>query len=95
MSDATRAVGVRLRYQRETVGLSQHRLADLAGTTQAHVSGIESGRRLPSYSLLCDLAEHLGVTPVWLLYGDGEHTCPMCTRGGATRWRQETSLIAS
>lgn len=94
MSEVTPAVGVRLRERRRTVGLSQRELSKRCDLSPAYVSRIEEGDRSPSYSALVELARHLGVTATWLLYGDGEHTCPFCTREGAGPWPTPEKLVA-
>jgi len=37
-----------LRQQRETAGLTQQQLADIAIKTRSHIAHIEAGRRVPS-----------------------------------------------
>ena len=47
---------------RLVVGLSQARLADLVGTSQSHIAGIESGRTDPSTAMIVKLANALAVS---------------------------------
>jgi transcriptional regulator with XRE-family HTH domain len=56
------AVGAELRRWRRVRRVSQLELASLAGTTQRHVSFIESGRSQPGREIVIRLAESLGLT---------------------------------
>lgn len=51
-----------VRDWREQSGMSQTRLAELAGTGQAKISRIESGRDLPTLPVLERIAAALGRT---------------------------------
>jgi transcriptional regulator with XRE-family HTH domain len=53
--------GARLRWWRKRRGLSQLDLAGTAGTTQRHVSFLESGRTQPSREMVLRLAAALDV----------------------------------
>lgn len=44
----TSTYGDWLKQQRETAGLTQQQLADMAVMTRSHISHIEAGRRIPS-----------------------------------------------
>ncbi|MET7986505.1 helix-turn-helix transcriptional regulator [Streptomyces sp. NPDC005281] len=55
MNDAADLV----RFWRQQRGMSQARLAELAGTGQAAISRIESGRDLPTLTLLDRIASAL------------------------------------
>ena len=52
---------------RRARGLSQQRLADLAGCSKMHISGVERGDREFSLSLMRRIAEVFGVAPGDLL----------------------------
>jgi transcriptional regulator with XRE-family HTH domain len=54
-------LGAFLRYWREIRGKSQFDLALDTGTSQRHISFIESGRSIPSRQKLIDIAEGLDV----------------------------------
>ncbi len=56
------AIGTRLRRLRHSQHLSQRRLAQLAGVSNASVSLIESGRSDPSLGLLKRILDALGVS---------------------------------
>jgi ribosome-binding protein aMBF1 (putative translation factor) len=66
---AERGLGERLRRQRESYGLTQKILADMAGTNQAVIQKIENGKSIRP-RILCALAVALDVNPAWLQYGD-------------------------
>jgi tetratricopeptide (TPR) repeat protein len=69
--DNARELGKRLRQARERAGLSQRQLA-FAGCTNAYISRVESGARIPSQRLLEKLALRLQISPQWLATGTGE-----------------------
>lgn len=58
---AITTIGDRLRQHREDRGISQERLAELAGVSQPYVSQIESGIREATVPVLRRLCEALGV----------------------------------
>jgi transcriptional regulator with XRE-family HTH domain len=60
-SAAHRAYGQAFRQLRRARGISQERLADLAGLDRTYVSGIERGERNPSLTNLLKLAATLEV----------------------------------
>lgn len=74
-----RAVGTRIRQLREQRGMSQRELAS-PGVSYAYVSRIEHGQRTPSLPALAELAETLGVSPVYLATGREDAPCPFCGR---------------
>jgi transcriptional regulator with XRE-family HTH domain len=55
--------GALIRAHRERLGLSQRSLARRAGTTQAAVSRIESGRTSPTWDTLRHLLLAMGLEP--------------------------------
>jgi transcriptional regulator with XRE-family HTH domain len=54
-------IGPTLRHLRTQRGLSLLQLAEAADVSPSHLSRMERGRTVPSYDLLCRLAEALGV----------------------------------
>ncbi|MFD6821442.1 helix-turn-helix domain-containing protein [Streptomyces sp. NPDC060085] len=56
-------------------GVSQARLAELAGTGQAAISRIESGRDLPTLALLGRIAAALDCELTINFTSDSERTC--------------------
>jgi tetratricopeptide (TPR) repeat protein len=69
--DDPKQVGRRLREARERAGLSQRDLA-FAGCTNAYISRIESGNRIPSLQVIHEFARRLGVSPQYLATGVDE-----------------------
>src|SRR5205823_5647639 len=63
--DDPRHLGRRLREARERAGLSQRDLA-FPGCTNAYISRIESGNRIPSLQVIHEFARRLGVSPQYL-----------------------------
>jgi tetratricopeptide (TPR) repeat protein len=66
--DDPRRLGQRLREARERVGLSQRQLA-FEGCTNAYISRLEAGHRIPSLQLIHEFARRLQVSPQWLATG--------------------------
>jgi transcriptional regulator with XRE-family HTH domain len=52
----------RLRELRETVGLTQHQLAERAGMHRQGIAKLENGEREPTWATVRTLAKALGVT---------------------------------
>lgn len=66
--DDPRELGRRLRDAREAAGLSQRQLA-FEGCTNAYISRLEAGHRIPSLQLIHEFAKRLRVSPQWLATG--------------------------
>lgn len=64
-------IGNRVRNARKAKGLSQIQLGDAIGVSQATISELEV-RPAASSKYLVDIAQALGVNPVWLATGEGE-----------------------
>lgn len=63
------ALGVRIRLAREAAGLSQDRLAEMAGLTRVSISHIETGVHSPTVDRLMMIAEAVRV-PLTILVRD-------------------------
>lgn len=59
--------GARVREHRQEVGLSQERLAELAGLHRTYVGSLERGERNVALVNIYALAQALGVPPAALL----------------------------
>ena len=57
-----RALGAQIRALREGKGLSQERLADLAGLHRNFIGLIERGQRNPTYLTLLAISSKLGLS---------------------------------
>jgi transcriptional regulator with XRE-family HTH domain len=68
----TEPLGKRLARLRGDAGLSQSGLARRVGISQSAVSQIEAGDRSPSYGMLLQLADALGVSVAYLVGADVE-----------------------
>jgi len=64
--------GARIRKARLALGLTQKEFANSLGIVQGFLSGIETGRKSPSDTLLIALTHTHGINPVWLTQGTGE-----------------------
>ena len=69
---ATQTLGNRLKVARAEAGLSQEKLADLAGVTRQTISAIETGLYCPSALLAFLLAKHLDKRVDELFFLNGE-----------------------
>lgn len=70
MSDKAKIIGARIKKIREFLGMTQAKLAHLAGITPAAVSQIEAGQRMPAVSTIINLAKSLNVTTDRILLGE-------------------------
>lgn len=68
--------GKRLERLREDAGLSQTALAKRVGVSQSSISQMEAGERSPSYAMLVELAEALGVSAAYLVGASVEQLTP-------------------
>src|SRR6266566_1685022 len=74
---AAETFGQRLARVREDGGLSQSALARRVEVSQSAVSQMESGERSPSYTMLVELADALGVSVAHLVGAEVEHLSPV------------------
>jgi transcriptional regulator with XRE-family HTH domain len=69
------SIGERMKAKRVERGLSQKRIAAVAGVTNAAVSKWEAnGGGSMSAVVALRIAQHLNVNPVWLIHGEGNPT---------------------
>jgi SOS-response transcriptional repressor LexA len=66
------SIAQRIKQLRLTRSLTQKAFADSLGIVQGYLSGIESGRKIPSHTLLMALCHIHGVQEEWLFSGIGE-----------------------
>jgi transcriptional regulator with XRE-family HTH domain len=59
--------GEKVRAERERAGISQEKLADLAGLHRTYIGGVERGERNLGLLNLIKIAKSLGTTPASLL----------------------------
>ncbi len=69
-----------MRELRQAAGLSQEKLAELAGTSQPQINKLETGQRKMTVDWAVKLARPLGVEPALLLGLDVPATPPAATR---------------
>lgn len=82
--DPKKIVGANLRRFRDTAGMSQERVAELAGVHRTYIGSVERGERNISLENLCKLASALGRAPSELLAGLGPKPLKK-TNGGSRR----------
>ena len=68
--DIRKVVGGNVRKYRARLGLSQEKLAEIAGLHRTYVSGVERGVRNPTVTIVDLLAHALKVHPTVLLKED-------------------------
>jgi len=73
---AAEIFGQRLARLRDEAGLSQSAMARRIGVSQSAVSQIEAGDRSPSYGMLVQLAQALGVGMPYLVGAEVEQLTP-------------------
>ena len=74
------ALGSRLRARRKALGLSQYALGRAVGVSNAFISSLEKGERMPSVETLVHLCGCLDVSLDALVFGDnccGDASCPL------------------
>ncbi len=62
--------GKRIIFRREELDLSQKQLADIIHISNIHLSNIEHGKALPSFSTFLDLCAALNVSADYLIAGN-------------------------
>ncbi|MCO4837413.1 MAG: helix-turn-helix transcriptional regulator [Oceanospirillaceae bacterium] len=67
MNSLEKRFGDKVRQLRTSVGMSQEKLANLAGIDRAHMGHIERGTVSPSLKKVSQIAKALGVSPQSLL----------------------------
>ena len=66
-SEIIAALGAAIREHRTAAGLSQTKLAQLAGISRVYLNTVEAGNKCPTVVVLVHLARGLGVDPAQLL----------------------------
>ena len=90
-------LGERIREARKRVGMSQELLAERMEVSRQAVAKWESDRSAPSAERLFRLAEVLGTTTQFLLWGDTETADPagQAARASNRRARRRSDLLAA
>lgn len=70
------SIGKRIKQKRDSLGLSQEGLGDMAGITNVTLSRIESGKVNPTKETVTKLAAALGVSQAYLL-GETDDPTPI------------------
>lgn len=68
MDTTISSVGKHIRHVRKQRHLSQEKLAELVGMSRISISGIETGKKIPSVESLVSIASALHVSPDDLLF---------------------------
>lgn len=67
----TETIGGRIKHLRTDMNLTQKKFAKIIGITQAHLSGVETGKDNPSESLVRIICNEFNVMMGWLKSGEG------------------------
>ena len=62
-------IGARIRIKRESLGMTQQKLADMVNVTRNTISRYENGETEVGVITLNNIADALSVTVLWLLFG--------------------------
>lgn len=65
-----RSIGERIRTRRKELHITQTQIRDATGISSGNMSGIESGKSLPSASALIELSKILDCSVDWILTGN-------------------------
>jgi len=65
-------VGDRIKKRRKELHITQTQITETIGISSGNLSGIESGKNLPSATALLGLSEILHVSIDWILKGDSQ-----------------------
>ncbi|MCM1304600.1 MAG: helix-turn-helix domain-containing protein [Lachnospiraceae bacterium] len=63
-------IGERIKKRRKELQITQTQISEKTGISSGNLSGIESGKNLPSATALIGLSDMLNVSVDWLLKGD-------------------------
>lgn len=77
MSNIQEVVGKNIQLFRQSKGLTQERLAELANVSSSYIGYLERGLRAPSLDLLARIGNALEVEPTVLLKAMPEDTDPI------------------
>ena len=64
------SIGEKIREKREAFNLTQRELAEVIGVTPQHLSLLEQDKKTPSVALLGRLAQKIGVSIDYLVFGE-------------------------
>ncbi len=64
------SIGEKVRDKREAFNLTQRELAEVIGITPQHLSLVEQDKKTPSVALLTKMAQKLGVSIDYLVFGE-------------------------
>lgn len=67
MSTECDGIGKRIRELREKAGITQLKLAEIAGVSSVHISKVETGNAMPGVDVVVRIANYFGVTTDWIL----------------------------
>lgn len=67
--DIIKTIGIRIKENRERIGMTQSDLAEKTELSESYISHIERGKRTATIVSLVNIANVLGVTVDGLLYG--------------------------
>lgn len=66
-------MGLRIALRRKDLHITQKALSQKLDISNNHLSAIEHGKAVPSFSTFVNLCDVLGVSPNYLLYGSLHH----------------------
>lgn len=75
-SEIVAALGAAIREHRTAAGLSQTKLAELAGMSRVYLNLVEAGHKCPTVVVLVHVARGLGIDPAQLLDSPAFSTAP-------------------
>jgi len=89
MAESMVVIGARLRSIRDSLKMSQTQFSKIVKASQSKIAQCEIGSILVQSDVLLELYRSLGISPLWVLMGEGERTVNKKTNNNPTNFEAE------
>jgi len=89
LSEEMVLIGARLRSIRNNLKMSQTQFATIAKVSQSKIAQCEIGSILVQSDVLLEIYRALGISPLWILLGEGERTATKKINNNPTNFEEE------